>query len=86
MFGDFDLDALIEIGSLVGPMFLLTYIYLVYFVLLNMFLAIINAAYAKTGSDPSSLQKWRLKGFSWLFCHKKSSNDQVNSQPLLTVF
>ena len=83
MLGDFDLDALIKIGSIIGPVFLFTYIYFVYFVLLNMFLAIINAAYSKTVTDLSSLQTWTLKGLSLQFWRKKPHNnddddDQVN--------
>ena len=50
MLGDFDLYALIRIGPIIGPLFLFSYIYFVYFVLLNMFLAIISDAYSRVAS------------------------------------
>merc|ERR1719502_1041484 len=43
--GDFDFEALRANNKYLGPLLFLTFIVLVFFILLNMFLAIINDAY-----------------------------------------
>lgn len=55
--GDFDYLAIEKANRLVGPIYFLTYIFIVFFVLLNMFLAIINDTYAaiKTTSEDQVL-------------------------------
>ncbi|VDK42377.1 unnamed protein product [Taenia asiatica] len=45
--GDFDMDAIKAAHIFLGPLYFLVYIFFVFFVLLNMFLAIIGEAYAK---------------------------------------
>ncbi|EUB56801.1 Polycystin-2 [Echinococcus granulosus] len=45
--GDFDMDAIKATHILLGPLYFLVYVFFVFFVLLNMFLAIIGEAYAK---------------------------------------
>merc|ERR1712223_1364209 len=44
--GDFNFKAIESADVILGPVFFLTYIFFVFFVLLNMFLAIINDTYA----------------------------------------
>jgi polycystin 2 len=45
--GDFDFNSLEAANRVLGPMFFLTYVFIVFFVLLNMFIAIINDTYAE---------------------------------------
>ena len=45
--GDFDFNSLEAANRVLGPMFFLSYVFLVFFVLLNMFIAIINDTYAE---------------------------------------
>ncbi|CAF1059968.1 unnamed protein product [Rotaria magnacalcarata] len=49
--GDFDFNAILSAHRIIGPMFFLTYVFFVFFVLLNMFLAIINDTYSEVKSD-----------------------------------
>ncbi|CAF2049019.1 unnamed protein product [Rotaria magnacalcarata] len=52
--GDFNFDAILEAHRILGPIFFLTYVFFVFFVLLNMFLAIINDTYSEVKSDLST--------------------------------
>lgn len=45
--GDFDFNALETANRILGPIFFITYVFFVFFVLLNMFLAIINDSYVE---------------------------------------
>ncbi|VDN13751.1 unnamed protein product [Dibothriocephalus latus] len=45
--GDFDMDAIKAAHPVLGPFYFIIYIFFVFFVLLNMFLAIIGEAYSK---------------------------------------
>ncbi|XP_066248663.1 polycystin-2-like protein 1 [Euwallacea similis] len=49
--GDFDYETIQKANSIVAPIYFLTYIVLVFFILLNMFLAIINDTYADVKID-----------------------------------
>lgn len=49
--GDFDFHALESANRVLGPIFFITYVFFVFFVLLNMFLAIINDTYAEVKSN-----------------------------------
>ncbi len=49
--GDFDFESLEKANRLLGPIFFLTYVFFVFFVLLNMFIAIINDTYAEIKSE-----------------------------------
>ncbi|CAF2049011.1 unnamed protein product [Rotaria magnacalcarata] len=79
--GDFDLYAMRNIGEIIGPLFLFSYIYFVYFVLLNMFLAIINETYSRIESDPT-LETLKIRKFSLNFYpfipRKKSIDYETN--------
>ncbi|CAF3586332.1 unnamed protein product [Rotaria socialis] len=79
--GDFDLYAMINVGEIIGPLFLFSYIYFVYFVLLNMFLAIINETYSRIESDPT-LETLKIRKFSLNFYpftpRKKSIDYETN--------
>ncbi|XP_029962580.1 polycystic kidney disease 2-like 1 protein [Salarias fasciatus] len=52
--GDFDYDAIDRANRVLGPMYFLTYVFFVFFVLLNMFLAIINDTYSEVKEELSS--------------------------------
>ncbi len=49
--GDFDYESIERAQRILGPLFFLTYVYFVFFVLLNMFLAIINDTYGEVKSE-----------------------------------
>ncbi|XP_057314432.1 polycystin-2-like isoform X2 [Hydractinia symbiolongicarpus] len=49
--GDFDFHAIEDANRILGPIFFITYVFFVFFVLINMFLAIINDTYAEVKSD-----------------------------------
>ena len=46
--------AILDAHGILGPIFFLTYVFFVFFVLLNMFLAIINDTYSEVKSDMST--------------------------------
>lgn len=54
--GDFDFHELESANRFLGPIFFLTYVFFVFFVLLNMFLAIINDTYSEVKAE-ISMQK-----------------------------
>ncbi|XP_049456856.1 polycystic kidney disease 2-like 1 protein [Epinephelus fuscoguttatus] len=54
--GDFDYDAIDRANRVLGPIYFLTYVFFVFFVLLNMFLAIINDTYSEVKEELSSQQ------------------------------
>ncbi len=49
--GDFDFAGMRSTNSFLGPTFFITYVFFVFFILLNMFLAIINDTYASVKGD-----------------------------------
>lgn len=49
--GDFDFESLEKANRLLGPIFFLTYVFFVFFVLLNMFIAIINDTYGEVKAE-----------------------------------
>jgi len=49
--GDFDFHELEQANRIMGPIFFCTYVFFVFFVLLNMFLAIINDTYSEVKAD-----------------------------------
>ncbi|CAF0960087.1 unnamed protein product [Rotaria sordida] len=79
--GDFNLYAMRNVGQIIGPLFLFSYIYFVYFVLLNMFLAIINETYSRIESD-TTLKTYKITKFSMnfyqLILRKKSIDYETN--------
>ncbi len=52
--GDFDFEAIETANRVLGPIFFLTYVFFVFFVLLNMFIAIINDTYGEIKSELAS--------------------------------
>ncbi|KAG7462420.1 hypothetical protein MATL_G00184660 [Megalops atlanticus] len=52
--GDFDYDAIDKANRILGPIYFVTYVFFVFFVLLNMFLAIINDTYSEVKEELSS--------------------------------
>lgn len=49
--GDFDFRAIEHANRILGPTFFITYVFFIYFVLLNMFLAIINDTYSEVKAE-----------------------------------
>ncbi len=54
MYNYFVFIAIVEAHRILGPIFFITYVFFVFFVLLNMFLAIINDTYSEVKSDLST--------------------------------
>jgi len=54
--GDFDFQALQQANRVLGPAYFILYVFFVFFILLNMFLAIINDTYADVKSDTDAAQ------------------------------
>ncbi|XP_045927352.1 polycystic kidney disease 2-like 1 protein [Micropterus dolomieu] len=52
--GDFDFNAIDRANRVLGPIYFVTYVFFVFFVLLNMFLAIINDTYSEVKEELSS--------------------------------
>ncbi|KAL0964228.1 hypothetical protein UPYG_G00321100 [Umbra pygmaea] len=52
--GDFNFDAIDQANRILGPIYFVTYVFFVFFVLLNMFLAIINDTYSEVKKELSS--------------------------------
>ncbi|CAG04723.1 unnamed protein product, partial [Tetraodon nigroviridis] len=52
--GDFDYNAIDRANRVLGPIYFVTYVFFVFFVLLNMFLAIINDTYTEVKEELSS--------------------------------
>ncbi|KAE8590840.1 hypothetical protein XENTR_v10018227 [Xenopus tropicalis] len=52
--GDFDYDAIDNANRVLGPIYFVTYVFFVFFVLLNMFLAIINDTYSEVKEELSN--------------------------------
>ncbi|XP_040564688.1 polycystin-2-like [Lepeophtheirus salmonis] len=52
--GDFNFNEIQEANRILGPIFFLSYVFFVFFVLLNMFLAIINDTYSEVKAELSS--------------------------------
>ncbi|XP_014730788.1 PREDICTED: polycystic kidney disease 2-like 1 protein isoform X2 [Sturnus vulgaris] len=52
--GDFDYDSIDNANRVLGPIYFVTYVFFVFFVLLNMFLAIINDTYSEVKEELSS--------------------------------
>ncbi|XP_076365526.1 polycystin-2-like isoform X2 [Tachypleus tridentatus] len=52
--GDFNFNEIEEANRVLGPMYFLSYVFFVFFVLMNMFLAIINDTYAEVKTELAS--------------------------------
>nr|VZI36668.1 unnamed protein product [Spirometra erinaceieuropaei] len=87
--GDFDFQALHDANSVLGPLYFLVYIFFVFFVLINMFIAIINDTYLDVKSNllsqPSEVQmksffKKRLKEI-----RKKTKQNKAQLQEIQNV-
>ncbi|MEQ2236306.1 Polycystic kidney disease 2-like 1 protein [Ilyodon furcidens] len=52
--GDFDYDAIDRANRVLGPIYFVSYVFFVFFVLLNMFLAIINDTYSEVKEELAS--------------------------------
>ncbi|XP_026079715.1 LOW QUALITY PROTEIN: polycystic kidney disease 2-like 1 protein [Carassius auratus] len=52
--GDFDYNAIDQANRVLGPIYFFSYVFFVFFVLLNMFLAIINDTYSEVKSELAS--------------------------------
>ena len=56
--------------SFSGPLYFFTYIFFVFFVLMNMFLAIINDTYAEVKGDPTKDDQLRITDYFKQLVHK----------------
>nr|XP_014097996.2 polycystic kidney disease 2-like 2 protein [Bactrocera oleae] len=81
--GDFDYDGIEAANRVLGPIYFLTYIVLVFFILLNMFLAIINDTYSSVKSDIkggrnylSTYLRKLLNKYCPKWCHCGASKDE----------
>ncbi|PAV90101.1 hypothetical protein WR25_25283 [Diploscapter pachys] len=77
--GDFDFDALESTNRILGPVFFVSYVFFVFFVLLNMFLAIINDSYVEVKAELAR-QKDGLSLMDWIR-GKMSSMMRRNKKP-----
>ena len=70
--GDFNFTVIEQADWIFGPIYFLSYIFFVFFVLLNVFLAIINDTYGEVKADiktrKPAFQGWKLQSSS---CTKK---------------
>ncbi|PIO61914.1 hypothetical protein TELCIR_16546, partial [Teladorsagia circumcincta] len=95
--GDFDFSALSNTNRVLGPLFFVTYVFFVFFVLLNMFLAIINDSYVEVKAELAR-QKDGYGIFDWIrkalvevgneirdqVCRKKVIEEEYRSTAVLT--
>uniref|UniRef100_A0A8C9RMB8 Polycystin 2 like 1, transient receptor potential cation channel n=1 Tax=Scleropages formosus TaxID=113540 RepID=A0A8C9RMB8_SCLFO len=83
--GDFDFDSIDQANRVLGPIYFVTYVFFVFFVLLNMFLAIINDTYSEVKEELSKqkddlqladiLKQSYLKTFTKLKLKKEKISD-----------
>ncbi|NXU75077.1 PK2L2 protein, partial [Oreotrochilus melanogaster] len=59
--GDFEFEAIETVNRILGPLYFITFVFFVFFLLLNMFLAIINDAYSEVKGDFEVMPYQRLK-------------------------
>ncbi|KAM9373275.1 polycystin-2-like protein 2 [Phaethornis superciliosus] len=59
--GDFEFEAIETVNKILGPLYFITFVFFVFFLLLNMFLAIINDAYSEVKGDFKVIPYQRLK-------------------------
>ena len=87
--GDFDFLALEQASTLLGPIYFITYIFCVFFILLNMFLAIINDTYSEVKGELNAESGNALEfgdyiknGFKNMFrmCSKKGEEEEEESE------
>ncbi|WKY04371.1 hypothetical protein Q1695_005403 [Nippostrongylus brasiliensis] len=75
--GDFNFSALEKTNRILGPLFFITYVFFVYFVLLNMFLAIINDSYVEVKAELARKQDGDGV-FDWI--RKKLIREKTNKK------
>ncbi|RWS23690.1 polycystin-2-like protein, partial [Leptotrombidium deliense] len=61
--GDFDFHELEAANRVLGPIYFLSYIFFVFFVLMNMFLAIINDSYAEVKSEINDQDDFQIMDY-----------------------
>ncbi|XP_013419423.1 polycystic kidney disease 2-like 1 protein isoform X2 [Lingula anatina] len=81
--GDFDFHELEAAHRVLGPLYFLLYVFFVFFVLLNMFLAIINDTYSEVKADLENqenefeLQDYFKKGYDKMLDKLKFKRDKI---------
>ncbi|OXB56851.1 hypothetical protein ASZ78_004734 [Callipepla squamata] len=60
MLGDFNFESL-EVNSILGPIYYISFVFLVFFILLNVLLAIINDTYSEVRADFAAIPKQELR-------------------------
>jgi hypothetical protein len=87
--GDFDFYALIRADRVIGPIYFVSYVFVVFFILINVFLAVINDSYVEVKAEmedseyENEISKYISNTATWfknkLLCRKKKvkpgSND-----------
>ncbi|KAK6749762.1 hypothetical protein RB195_002020 [Necator americanus] len=79
--GDFNFNALERTNRILGPVFFITYVFFVFFVLLNMFLAIINDSYVEVKAELARQQDGEGI-FDWI--RKKLTRRGSNNEKIAT--
>jgi len=78
--GDFNFQALQQANRILGPAYFILYVFFVFFILLNMFLAIINDTYSEVKADIST-QKSEFEMSDYLKQVRQSFWFVFNCQP-----
>lgn len=79
--GDFNYSELQEANSVLGPLYFILYVFFIFFILINMFLAIINDTYSGVKADPAYSRNLHLvdylkQRFKYLFGIKSGKDPQ----------
>ncbi|CBY18963.1 unnamed protein product [Oikopleura dioica] len=83
--GDFNFHQLENAHNILGPIFFITYVFFVFFVLLNMFLAIINDTYSEVKEDLATrksefdLGAFLKKGYNGMLTKLKLRKDRLKA-------
>lgn len=81
--GDFDFQAIEQANRVMGPIYFITYVFFVFFVLINMFLAIINDTYAEVKEDLSQQEEeyelgdYFMKGYDKIMAKLSFKKDKI---------
>jgi len=83
--GDFDFHALEKANRVLGPIFFISYVFFVFFVLLNMFLAIINDTYSEVKAEIAQqksefeITDYIKRGYNKVLTRMNLKKDNINN-------
>lgn len=84
--GDFDFPTLESNSRIIGPIYFITYVFFVFFVLLNMFLAIINDSYSEVKSDIASAKSdFELVDYFKRSCNKLLTKMHLKKDKIVDI-